>query len=283
MLRRGRQPGPRVCDTPLPAYAYRVAHAQSAQTARESQPVKRPWRRATELVPGRDLRRARRVDSAGGPVTTAFVDNDESKSAAPDAVVARRPGIRRGLWFLVALAALVSMLFGLRWLSFALWHFEDAEPLPATATGLAGDDRPIEERMLGGGLELAKFEYSIHGTQLNVIHRSDDPGPRPTLVMVNGGGWQVEDEDRDLWYAEGWAAHGYTVVTITHRPSDVVPFAGPTEDVLAGVDFALGWGPSGTSTPLGSRSLAVRRAGTWLPTPPTGSMRRTPTPRSEPS
>lgn len=155
----------------------------------------------------------------------------------------RRRGVRRGLWVLVVSAAVVSALFGLRWLSFALWQFEDAAPLPAAATELAADDRPIDRRELEGGLALSKFEYSVHGTRLNVIHRPGDPGPRPTLIMVNGGAWKVEDEDRDLWYAEGWAAHGYTVVTIAHRPSDVAPFPGPTEDVLAGVDFVLGLEP----------------------------------------
>ena len=155
----------------------------------------------------------------------------------------RRPGRRRGPWVLAALLALVLALFGLRWLSYALWQYENAEPLPAAATESAAYEAPIEVRVLDEGLQLSKFEYSIHGTRLNVIHRIDDPGPRPTLIMINGGAWRVEDEDRDLWYAEGWAVHGFTVVTITHRPSDIAPFPGPTEDVLAGVSFALGLGP----------------------------------------
>ena len=144
-----------------------------------------------------------------------------------------------------AVLLLVSMLLGLRWLSIALWRFGDAQPLAANSTPLASASAgPIEQRVLDGGLVLSKFEYSVHGTRLNVIHRADDAGPRPTLIMVNGGAWMVEDEDRDLWYAEGWARHGFTVVTITHRTSEVVAFPGPAEDILAGVGFALGLGDS---------------------------------------
>lgn len=134
---------------------------------------------------------------------------------------------------------IIATAFVLRWASEALWRFDDAVPVVASATATVDVDDPIEERDLGDGLRLSKFVYSIHGTRLNVIHRPGEPGPRPTLIMINGGAWRVEDEDRDLWYAEGWAAAGYTVVTITHRPSDVAPFPGPAEDVLAGVDYAL--------------------------------------------
>ncbi len=85
----------------------------------------------------------------------------------------------------------------------------------------------------------SKFEYSVNGTRLNVIHRPADDSLRPTLILVNGGGWQVEDEDDVAWYAEGWAAHGYTVVSIAHRPVSEVSFPAPAQDILGGVEFAL--------------------------------------------
>ena len=149
----------------------------------------------------------------------------------------RRP--RRRTVLIGVLGLLIAALPGLRWLSIALWQFEDAPRLTATQTELANGRAPVAQSPLDGDLTLSKFEYSIHGTHLNVIHHTHDRTPRPTLVMINGGAWRVEDEDRDLWYAEGWARHGYTVVTIAHRPSDTAPFPGPTEDILAGVDFAL--------------------------------------------
>lgn len=142
----------------------------------------------------------------------------------------------------VAVALAVGILVFLRWLSFALWQFDDAAPLPARATPTAPIEDPILERELDGDLTLSKFRYSIHGTRLNVIHRPDDDTLRPTLLLVNGGAWKNEDEDADLWFAEGWARDGYTVVTITHRPSHDAPFPGPTEDVMAGVGYALALG-----------------------------------------
>lgn len=137
------------------------------------------------------------------------------------------------------IVVVVALLFVLRWLSGALWDYGGATPLPARATATVPVGEPVEERDLDDGLRLAKFEYSVNGTRLNVIHHPNGRSPRPTLIMVNGGAWRVEDEDRDLWYARGWAAYGYTVVTIAHRPSDVAPFPGPAEDVLAGVDYVL--------------------------------------------
>ncbi len=135
---------------------------------------------------------------------------------------------------------LILALPALRWLSIALWHYDDAPALPAGRTDPSPSSAPIAQIDLDDGLSLSKFEYSINGTRLNVLHHTNDPTLRPTLIMVNGGAWRVEDEDRDLWYAEGWARHGYTVVTITHRPSDTTPFPGPTEDIAVGVDYALG-------------------------------------------
>lgn len=72
---------------------------------------------------------------------------------------------------------------------------------------------------------------------LDVYRRPDDPGPRPGIIFVHGGGWKTGHRYSHIRRACLLAAHGWVAATISYRLSSEAGWPAPLDDVRAAISW----------------------------------------------
>lgn len=84
---------------------------------------------------------------------------------------------------------------------------------------------------------LENIQYGPHARNVLDLWKADQPGPRPLLVYIHGGGWRAGDKREKGPAIPPWLAQGISFAAINYRLTPEHPLPAPVHDAARAIQF----------------------------------------------